>query len=143
MYKENKNTCLIIIGGRGKEYGNTLKFIQKQPSKENIIVIKNVSNPYVILKKCDYFVLSSFYEGFGLVIAEADILNKPVISTNVVGPRGFLEQNKGTLVENNEEGLYKGVKSLVNNEISTMNVNYEQYNCNAIKEFYKVLEKNS
>ena len=143
LYKENKNTCLIIIGGRGKEYGNTLKFIQKQPSKENIIVIKNVSNPYVILKKCDYFVLSSFYEGFGLVIAEADILNKPVISTNVVGPRGFLEQNKGTLVENNEEGLYKGLKSLVNNEISPMNVNYEQYNCNAIKEFYKVLEKNS
>ena len=141
LYKENPNINLIIIGGRGKEYENTLKFIQKQPAKNNIIVIKNISNPYVILKKCDYFVLSSFYEGFGLVIAEADILNKPVISTNVVGPRGFLEQNKGTLVDNNEDGLYEGLKRLVNNEIPTMNVNYEQYNSNAIKEFYKILDK--
>lgn len=141
LYKENKKTYLIIIGGIGKEYENTLKLIESLPIKDNVIAIKGVSNPYTILKKCDYFVLSSFYEGFGLVIAEADILNKPVISTDIVGPREFFKENKGVLVENNEEGLYTGMKKLINNEISTMNVDYEKYNANAINEFYNILKK--
>lgn len=142
LYTENKDVCLIIIGGRGKDYEKTLNLINKLPIKDNVIAIKGVSNPYVILKKCDYFVLSSFYEGFGLVIAEADILNKPVISTDIVGPRDFLKQNNGTSVENNEDGLYLGMKKLLNNEVPTMNVNYEEYNTNAIKQFNKILEKN-
>lgn len=140
VYKENKNAYLIIVGGGGKEYENILKFTQTLPSANNIILIKSVSNPYTILIKCDSFVLSSFYEGFGLVIAEADILDKPVVSTDVVGPREFLKQNNGTLVENSEDGLYYGLKKLVNNEIQTMNINYEKYNENAIKEFYKILK---
>lgn len=140
LYKENKNVCLIIVGGGGKEYEKILKHVENLPSASNIILIKSVSNPYTILKKCDSFVLSSFYEGFGLVIAEADILNKPVISTDVVGPREFLKQNNGTLVENSEDGLYCGLKKLLNNEIQTMNINYEKYNENAIREFYEMLK---
>lgn len=141
LYKENSNIYLIIIGGTGKKYEDTMKLINKMSAKDNIIAIKSVSNPYVILKKCDYFVLSSYYEGFGLVIAEADILKKPVISTDVIGPRGFLKENNGTLVENNENGLYNGMKKMLNNDVTAMNVDYEKYNQNAIKEFYKLISK--
>ena len=110
-------------------------------SRENIILVNTVSNPYSILKKCDYFVLSSFYEGFGIVIAEADILKKPVISTDIIGPRNFMKRNGGTLVENSENGLYEGMKLLKENKVKLMNVDYEKYNQKAIQEFYKLLEK--
>lgn len=141
LYNENSNIYLIIIGGAGKKYNETLELINKLPAKDNIIAIKSVSNPYVILKKCNYFVLSSYYEGFGIVIAEADILAKPVISTDVIGPRGFIKENNGTLVENNEQGLYNGIKKMLKNEIKCMNVNYKKYNENAIQEFYKIINE--
>ena len=141
LYNENSNIYLIIIGGVGKKYNETLKLIDSLESKENIIAIRSVSNPYIILKKCDYFVLSSYYEGFGIVIAEADILGKPVISTDVIGPRGFIKENNGTLVENNEQGLYNGMKKMLKNEIKCMNVNYKKYNENAIQEFYKIINE--
>lgn len=141
LYDENHDIYLIIIGGVGKKYNDTLELIDKLEAKENIIAIKSVSNPYVILNKCDYFVLSSHYEGFGIVIAEADILEKPVISTDVIGPREFMKQNGGTLVENNEQGLYSGMKKMLKDEVKCMNVDYKKYNENAIKEFYKIINE--
>ena len=137
------NIYLIIIGGLGKEYEKVLELVKQVPCGKNIIIIKSISNPYTILNKSDYFVLSSFYEGFGLVIAEANILGKPVISTNVVGPRSFMKENGGTLVENNQEGLYQGMKKLLNNQVPVMEVDYEQYNQKAIEEFYNLLKKDA
>lgn len=140
LYKENKNVELIIIGGAGNQYESTLQLVQQLPSRNNIILIKDMSNPFTILKKCDYFILTSLYEGFGLVVAEADILNKPVISTDIPGIRSFMKKNNGTLVENTEEGIYKGLEMLINNKVKVMNVDYEKYNQNAIKEFYELLD---
>ena len=115
------------------------EYVESLECKNNIILIKTLSNPYSILKKCDYFVLSSFYEGFGIVIAEADILKKPVISTDIVGPRKFIKDNGGCLVENSEKGLESGIQRLLNNEIKVMNVDYEKYNQEALEEFYDLI----
>lgn len=139
IYMENNDTYLIIIGGYGNKYEQTIELVNSLECRKNVIIVKTISNPYNILKKCDFFVLSSYYEGFGLVVAEADILNKPVISTNIIGTRNFMKKNNGTLVENNEYGLYEGMKKLLNNEVKTMNVDYEKYNQEAIKQFYKLL----
>lgn len=141
LYKENNDIFLLIIGGLGVEYDATIDLISTLESKNNIILIKDISNPYNILNKCDYFVLSSFYEGFGLVIAEADILNKPCISTDIEGPRIFMKDNNGELVPNNEDGLFEGMKKLLDGKINAMNVDYEQYNRIAVEEFYRILEK--
>lgn len=140
LYQQNKNMNLIIIGGVGKQYESTVELVNQLASKDNIILIKNMKNPFTVLKKCDYFILTSYYEGFGIVLAEADILKKPVVSTDIPGPRDFMKKNKGTLVENTEEGIYKGLIKLLNNEVNIMNVDYEEYNKNAIKEFYKLLD---
>ena len=140
IYKENKDVYLIIIGGEGKEYDKTISLINSLDCKNNIIIIKNISNPYSILSKCNYFVLSSFYEGFGLVLAEADILGLSVISTDIDGPRKFMNDNNGVMVDNNEDGIYYGMCKLLNNEIKPMNVDYEDYNKKALKEFYNLLD---
>ena len=140
LYEKDKSIYLIIIGGYGREYIYILEKIQNLSCKNNIIVIKYVSNPYAILNKCDYFILPSFYEGFGLVIAEADILGKPVVSTNIVGPTTFMKKYGGTLVENSEEGVYEGLKLLYENKVKPMNVDFEEYNKEAIKEFEDLLK---
>ncbi len=137
---KHPDTFLIIIGGYGKNYDAVKALLASLPCANRVILIKSVSNPYSILKKCDYFVLSSFYEAFGLVLAEADILKKPLICTDIPGPRGFMTENNGKLVENNEKGLYNGLELLYENKIDLMNVDYEQYNQNAINQFLGLLK---
>lgn len=59
-------------------------------------------NPYTFLRLADCFVLSSQQEGFSLVIGEAFALSKPVISTDVTGPKEILGDSKyGLVVEQN------------------------------------------
>ena len=82
-----------------------------------IIVGGFKKNPYKYLKKADCFVCSSRSEGFSLVIAEAMMLGIPVISTYCSGPNELLEEGKyGLLVDNNEEDLYRGIKSIIEDE---------------------------
>ncbi len=140
LWEKDNSIYLIIIGGQGPEYENILEMVKNLNCKNNIIIIKYVSNPYAILKKCDYFILSSLYEGFGLVICEADILGKPVISTKCGGPEKFMEENGGAMVENSEEGIYNGLQLLYDDKIKPMNVDYKKYNEKAIEEFEKLLK---
>ena len=141
LYKIDNSIYLIIIGGYGKEYDKILQMVQNSICKNHIIVIKYVSNPYSILNRCDYFILPSFYEGFGLVLAEADILGKPVVSTKIVGPTNFMLENGGTLVENSDEGVYNGLELLYENKVKPMNIDFEKYNRQAIAEFENLLKK--
>lgn len=140
FYKTNNNSYLIIIGGYGKLYKKTLEYSKQLESRENIIIIKYLSNPFPILKKCDLFILSSFYEGLGLVLLESDILGVKVFSTNVSGPKTFMKKYNGLLVENSEKGISKGIQCFIENKIPLLNINYQKYNKNAFKHFESLLE---
>lgn len=131
------NAYLFIIGGYGELYNKTLQKVQTMESKERIIIIKSMSNPMPILKRCDLFVLSSLYEGLGLTILEADTLKLPVVSTDIEGPRGFMKKYGGCLVEASREGILYGMNLYKKNEIPVMNVDYIAYNKQAIEEFYR------
>ena len=116
------------------------EYVDKIGIIENVIIILNMSNPYPILKKCNYFVFSSFYEGFGLVVVEADILGIPVISTDVCGVREFMKENEGFIVEDSEEGLVYGVNQALQGKVRKMKVDYKKYNDTALKQFEELFE---
>lgn len=138
--KENEKDYLIIIGGYGNEFENINNMIL-DPENQHVIIIKSICNPYPILNKCDTFVLSSYYEGLPMTIMEALILEKKVISTSIPGPKEFLSEGYGYLVENSEDGLLKGMKDDKNNKLNNLKkFNAEQFNKNALAEFEKVLE---
>ncbi len=143
LLAERPDAYLIIMGGNSFKngYEELVNYVKSKNLSEKVILILKVSNPYPILKACDYFVLSSFYEGFGLVLVEADILGKPVISTNIVGPRGFMQHNGGTLVENSEDGLFEGMEMLLDGKVNHMNVDYDAYNRMVIDKFEKLLSE--
>lgn len=139
LYKEDQDIALVMIGGYGLEYQPTLDYIQQMQSREKIIVVKSIGNPYPILAKCDYFILSSLYEGLPLVISEADVLKKPFVSTDIKGVRRFLELHGGTIVENSDEGVYLGMKMLLEDKVEVMNIDFDKHNKNALKQFYGML----
>lgn len=136
IHKENPDTYLIIVGGRGELYEETLRKARELDSYDHIVIILFMSNPFALLKQCDYFVFSSLYEGFGLVLAEADILGVRCVSTDIPGPRLFMQKYGGTLVENSEQGVYDGMKLCLDGKVTdTLSVDYEEYNKEAVTEF--------
>ncbi|MCI8992682.1 MAG: glycosyltransferase [Eubacterium sp.] len=137
--KEYPDTYLIIIGGTGDLYEQTLMWRQQSLAEDSIIIIKAMRNPMPVLKKCQLFLLSSLYEGLGLVMLEADTLGVPVVSCDVPGPRGFIKKHHGILVEDSAVGLYEGMKMYADGNVHGMNVDYKKQNEQAIQKTEQLL----
>lgn len=130
---------LIIIGGHGVLYGATLQYIKKMRHWRNVTVIKSMQNPMPILNQCDLFILPSLYEGLGLVMLEADCLGVPSFATDVDGPRWFMQRYKGHLVESSTEGILQGMYDFVDGKVHTFDIDYEEYNRQALDSFTALL----
>lgn len=74
--------------------------LEKFGLEDDVAFLGFVENPYAYMAKADVFVLSSIYEGFGNVVAEAIATGTPVVSTDCEsGPAEILEQGRyGKLV---------------------------------------------
>jgi len=68
------------LGGGG--YQETMeKYIEDHNMQDTFIILGTTPNPYPYFKNCTMYVQTSRHEGFGLSIAEARILNRPVVTT--------------------------------------------------------------
>lgn len=139
FHKNFPEAKLIIIGGLGNLYGKTVQKVKMTDCWENIVLIKSMKNPMPILKKCDLFILSSIYEGLGLVMLEADSLGIPVFSTDVHGPSNFLKQYGGYLVEDSTEGILQGMYDFADGKVKPMNIDYIKRNAEIRKELEEIL----
>ena len=68
--------------GDGPYRGEMERFIAENQLQEHFILLGFTANPYSYMRQCDIYVQTSRHEGFGLTIAEARILNRPVVCTN-------------------------------------------------------------
>ena len=109
----------LYIAGIGDEK-ERLESLVKNYNLENEIVFLGLQlNPYFWMKNAKFFIHSSHYEGFGLVLVEALITNGMVISSNCpVGPREILEDGKvGILFPvGDKEKLVEEILKVLTNE---------------------------
>lgn len=138
-FKDNPDSYLLIIGGYGELYERTVSQANSLSCADHVVIIRSIKNPMPILKKCDLFVLSSLYEGLGLVLLEADTLGVPVLSTDIPGPQGFLKEHGGYLVSANADGIYQGIRAFDEGKIKAMGVDYEKYNLHCVQQFEELL----
>ena len=105
---------LWLIGDGAER--ESLQKIAREKSLSNVLFLGRQSNPYKYMKQADLYICSSHYEGFNLTVAEAMILGLPIISTSCTGPSEILDGGKyGRLVDKSEDGLYEGLKELLEN----------------------------
>lgn len=95
-----QRSCRLLILGEGKERSALQTLVDKLDLQDSIAMPGHVDNPFVFMAQSDVFVLSSAWEGFGNVIAEALAIGTPVISTDCrSGPREILKNGQfGPLV---------------------------------------------
>ncbi|MDL1913531.1 MAG: glycosyltransferase [Bergeyella sp.] len=104
----------ILIIGNGEEKENLEKQIRSLGVEQSFILLGSKSNPFPYVKKANFFILSSESEAWPLAIAEALILQKPTIATDVGGIREMIEHKKnGYLVPYSTEGIYHGIKTFL------------------------------
>lgn len=139
FWKNHQDAYLMIVGGTGGLYEQTCAFAKGMESGKHIVLIKAMSNPMPLLKACDFFLMSSFYEGLGIVLMEANILGLAVAACDVPGPSGFLEKYGGTLLKNSEEGLLEGMELFEQGKIAPMQVDYEAINRSSIEAVEELL----
>lgn len=86
--------------------------IQKFGLQDDVLFLGFVENPYAYMAKANVFVLSSIYEGFGNVVAEAIATGTPVVSTDCEsGPAEIL--NKGQYGELVPVGDYEAMANAI------------------------------
>ena len=140
----SENDCdvrLLVIGGGSysDKFAMECDYVREHGLSDKIMLVKNLDNPYAFLKMCDGLILPSSYEGFGLVLLEADTLGVPVVATNITGPSTFMKKHNGCLVENSIDGVKNGLRKLIAGDIAPLGIDYKKYNADAVAAFEEML----
>jgi len=98
----DKDIDLVILG-EGSEKNNLEDIAKEEKVLDRVHILKFQNNPYKYMKNAKAFILSSRWEGFGMVLAEALVVNERVVSFDCMsGPSEILQNGKlGILVEPN------------------------------------------
>ncbi|MFZ3415598.1 CDP-glycerol glycerophosphotransferase family protein [Arthrobacter sp. 3Tela_A] len=135
---EDRPHAKLLILGHGPLHDPLQDLIAELGLEDSVLLAGRRVNPFPALKRADCFVFSSEYEGQGLAVLEALILAKPVISTDVVGPRSVLEEGHGLLVENSIEGLVSGFKMFFCGGIPKRRFEVDVYQKEAMEKFLTI-----
>jgi glycosyltransferase involved in cell wall biosynthesis len=85
----------LLILGEGEERGKLTAQVRALRMDDAVAMPGFVDNPYAYMRNVQAFVLSSSYEGFGNVLAEAMACGTPVMSTDCPGgPGEILERGR-------------------------------------------------
>lgn len=131
--------------GRGPLENDIKKYIISNNLEDNFKLLGVKANPYPYIKNCDIYVQTSRYEGFGLAIAEARMLNKPVVTTEFDAVYNQMIQEKnGLVVKMNGEAIYKGIKRIIEDEKLKNNIveylkNEKKGNIEELNKFYELI----
>lgn len=114
----NKNVKLVIVG-EGIDSKKIKGIVKNLKLTNDVFLIGHSNNPYKYMKEAKFFILSSQYEGFPLVLLESLASNTPVISFDLIsGPNEIIINDyNGLLVEDqNFDKLIESINLLYSDE---------------------------
>ena len=133
--------AIFNIIGEGEGFNSILNTIKENSLEDNIKLYGYKENPYPYMKNADMLILTSLYEGLGLVLYEALTLHVPCFSTKISEINLTLDGGKyGKIVENSEDGIYQGLKEILTDKriLEEYKENVKEYKYN---KKYDILEK--
>ena len=128
--KKFKDSYLLIIGPNELNKND----FRKMKTTKNCLHIDFFTNINLILPFAYCLVLPSYREGFGSIIIEAAASKAPIISTNIPGPKDFIDHmNNGYLIRPKEPNDIKEALSFFRENKNTLKIFSE----NAFDKCYK------
>ena len=107
----------IYVLGEGEEKEKIKKYLNENSLSNSFTFLGYRVNPYKYVEKCDLFICPSFEEGFSTAVTESLLVGTPVVTTLCSGMKELLGKNNeyGIIEENSEEGIYRGLKKVLEN----------------------------
>lgn len=131
MKRVNSNIHLDIYGF-GSEEKMKLEGKSKEYGLKNIVFKGPTLDVFEVLVKYDFFVLSSRFEPFGIVVAEALSCGLPVVTTDCDGPLDMINESNGAIVAKDDpNALAKGITKIAND------IKLGRFNTNLVRDTAK------
>ncbi|WP_201556111.1 glycosyltransferase [Psychrobacter sp. 72-O-c] len=93
-YAQTDRSMPLLLLGQGKLKSEIKQLVTELKLEDKVVFLGFLENPFPYIKHAQFKVLTSDWEGFALVIAEALALGTPVISTNCPsGPSELLPKS--------------------------------------------------
>lgn len=132
--------------GEGPYRGAMEHYIAENQLQDCFILLGATDNPYSYMRQCDVYVQTSRHEGFGLTIAEARILNRPVVCTNFEGCTvQMIDGKNGLITSFTPEEIADSIERLLNDKVLYSEIqeylkNEKKGNTEEIANFYKLID---
>lgn len=130
--KEHNPTLKVIWVGDGELKDSIVAEVKKLKIEKNVDFVGFQKNPYQYMNKAKIFMLTSAWEGYGLVAFEALTLGLPAVVSNVGGLVDIVDDECGLLCENDRDFINE-----VNNLLNSNNYLKEK-SLNAIEKSKKI-----
>lgn len=109
---------------------------------DNIKLLGVKKNPYPYIKKADYIIFTSDYEGFPVVYNEAITLDKTIITTlDLSDDYVSIENRFGYIIDKDENIMLKQIKEILkNDDLRKEKVDFNKLNKERIKKIEALIE---
>lgn len=131
--------------GKGPLQAEIEDKIKEMELTDHFILLGVKANPYPFYKHADIYVQTSRFEGFGIAIAEARMLNVPVVTTKFDAVYNqMIHEKNGLVVNRNADEVAEGIKKIIYDQGLRNNiVNYlraeKKGNVEEIERFYQLI----
>ena len=135
-----------FVLGKGPKEQEIRQYVRNFDIEDCFILLGTRANPYPYFYETDIYVQTSKMEGYGLTIAEARVLNKPVVTTRFDSVYAqMIDGENGLVVDMNAQAVADGVEKLINNvDLYNHIVEYQKQEtkCNyeELDKFYSLID---
>jgi len=123
------NAFKVFIIGDGEEHDALNNLIEKYDLHNYVVLCGFKKEPYADIKNCDCYLSTSLWEGFGITIAYAMILKKPIIASRTGGAIEILNKENAFCNISDDDDLSNKMISMILNKKTNeaiVTANYEK-----------------
>ena len=110
FFKEKNNDALLLIAGEGPLKEKLLELASSLGISDSVLMLGARRDGPDLMSVSDLFVLSSAWEGFGLVLAEAMACELPVVSTDCGGTKEVVSDFGLTVAIKDPKALFSAMQ---------------------------------
>lgn len=117
--KKNKSDIFLDLVGDGTLSKALKRYVKKHGLDSNVVFHGKVTNPFPLIVKSNALVLTSHYEGLGLVLLESVSLKIPVLCPDMKPCNEFISKDQGFLYEiNSSSSFQKNLSNILKSNVT-------------------------